>query len=148
MPDNLRSLVLEHQAFYEVRPYYVVVEERKPGLPPETRQIQGGFDVDIYGVNTNNLLEVPGSDPDYALGCGELQKLADEASLHTSDRCTIEVISFSSTAILDLRKHAVEATILIRIHHHRGLDQPFGAPEQHAFEDVVKRLADLGIARR
>ena len=148
MPDNIRSLVQEHQAFYEVRPYYVVIEERTVGLPPVTRQIQGGFDLDIYGVNTNNHLEVPGSDPDYALGCAELRKLADEASLHTSDRCALEVIPSSCTAILDLRKHAVEATIQIRIHHHRGLDQPFGPPEQRALEDVVKRLDHLGIARR
>jgi hypothetical protein len=148
MPDNIRSLVQEHQAFYEVRPYYVAIEERKLGLPPVTRLIQSGFDVDIYAVNTNNHLEVPGSDPDYALGCVELQKIADEASLHTSDRCTIELISSSFTAILDTRNHAVEAIIRIRIHHYRGLDQPFGPPEQRALQDVVKQLDDLGIARR
>jgi hypothetical protein len=148
MSENIQSLVREHQAFYEVTPYYVVVEERKWGLPPVTRQVQRGFDVDIYGVNTNNHLEVPGSDPDYALGCAELRRLAAEASLHTSDRCTLEVIPSSSTAILDLRNHAVEATIRIRIHHYRGLDQPFGPPEQRALEDLVRRLGDLGIARR
>ncbi|MGD1073879.1 MAG: hypothetical protein ABSB15_27520 [Bryobacteraceae bacterium] len=148
MSENMQSLVREHQAFYEVTPYYVVVEERKPDLPPVTRQVQRGFDVDIYGVNTNNQLEVPGSDPDYASGCAELQKLADEASLLISDRCMLEVIPSSSTAILDFRNHAVEATIRIRIHHYRGLDQPFGPPEQRALEDIVKRLGDLGIARR
>ena len=148
MLDNIRSLVQEHQAFYEVLPYYVVVEERKVALPSVTRQIQSGFDVDIYGVNTNNRLEVPGSDPDYTLGCAELQILADEASLHTGDRCTLEVIPFSSTAIVDPRNHAVEATIRIRIHHYRGLDRPFGPPEQRALEDLLKRLGDLGIARR
>jgi hypothetical protein len=148
MPGNIRSLVEAHQAFCEVSPYYVVVEERRGNLPPVTRQIQRGFDIDIYGVNTHNHLEVPGSDPDYALGCGELRKLADEASLHTSDGCAIEVIPFPSTAILDLRNHSVEATIRIRIHHYGGLDQPFGPPEQRAFEEVLKRLAGLGILRR
>jgi hypothetical protein len=113
-----------------------------------TRQVQRGFDVDIFGVNTNNRLEVPGSDPDYALGCAELHRLAEEASLQTSDLCALEVIPFSSAVILDLRNHAVEATIRIRIHHYRGLDQPFGPPEQRALEDLVKRLDDLGIARR
>jgi hypothetical protein len=148
MSENIHSLVHEHQAFYEVRPYYVVVEEREGDLPPVTHQIQGGFDIDIYGVNTNNRFEAPGPDPDYALGCAELQKLAEEASLHASDRCTVEVTPFSSTAILDFRNHAVEATIQIRIHHYRGLDQPFGPPEQRALDDVVKRLEDLGMARR
>jgi hypothetical protein len=148
MTENIRSLVREHQAFCEVSPYYVVVEERKVGLPPVTRQIQSGFDVAIYGVNTSNHLEVPGCDPDYALGCAELRKLADEASLHTSDRCAVEVIPFSSSAILDLRNHAVEASIRIRIHHYRGLDQPFGPPEQRALDEVVNRLARLGITRR
>ena len=148
MSENIRSLVQEHHAFYEVRPYYVVVEKRQGDLPLVTRKVQAGFDVDIYGVNTNNRFEVPGSDPDYALGCGELQKLADEASLHASDRCTVEMTSFSSTAILDFRNHAVEATIQIRIHHYRGLDQPFGPPEQCALEDVVERLKNLGLAHR
>lgn len=148
MPDNIHSLVEEHQAFYEVRPYYVVVEERHENLPPVTRQVQGGFDIDIYGVNTRNRFEAPGPDPDYAFGCTELQKLADEASLHSRDRCTVEMTPFASTAILDFRNHAVEATIQIRIHHYRGLDQPFGAPEQRALEEVVRRLEDMGMARR
>ena len=67
------ELAREHHAFYEVQPYYVVINE-KAGSRPATRSVRAGFDVDIYGVAPNNKLTFPGSD--YALGYAELQKAA------------------------------------------------------------------------
>ena len=86
---------------------------------------------------------------EYALGYAELQKIAERVSQHTSDSCSLEVIPFSSTAIIDSRNHGqVEAMIRIQISHERGLDQPAGPPEQRALEEVERELKTLGIAHR
>jgi hypothetical protein len=147
MSDNLRSLIKEHHPFYEVLPYYVVLEERHGSFPAMTRRVQAGFDVEIYGVNIKGELVVPGPDPHYALGHAQLQKIVEKVSHDTS--CSVEVIPFPSTAVLDSRNHAqVQGMLRIRISHCRGLDQPAGLPEQHALEEVENRLHGVGIARR
>jgi hypothetical protein len=146
MSDNLRALIKEHHAFYEVLPYYVLLEERHGSFPAITRRVQAGFDVEIYGVNIRNELALPGPDPHYALGHAELQKIAEKISHHTS--CSLEVIPFPSTAVIDSRNANVEGMLRIRISHRRGLDQPAGPPEQQALEEVENQLHGLGIARR
>jgi hypothetical protein len=147
MSYNFRSLIKEHQAFYEVLPYDVLLEERHGSFPAMTRRVQAGFDVDIYGVSVKNELTLPGPDPKYALAYSELQKLAKKLSHDTP--CSLEVIPFPSTAVIDIRNHAqVEGMLRIRISHWRGLDQPAGPPEQHALEEVENRLHGLGVARR
>ena len=149
MADNISSLVKEHQAFYEVSPDYVELEERPVGLPAKTRRVQAGFNVDVYGVRTEDNEPAMPPPHDYALGYAELQKLADRVSQHASDSCSLEVIPFSSTAIIDSRNQGkVEAMIRIQISHERGLDQPAGPAEQRALEEVEKELKSIGIAHR
>jgi hypothetical protein len=147
MADNISSLVKEHQAFYEVSPYYVELEGRPVGLPATTRRVQAGFEVDVYGVRTEDNEPAMPPPHEYALGYAELQKIAESVSRHASDSCSLEVIPFSSVAIID-REGKVEAIIRIRISHWRGLDQPAGPAEQRALEEVEKELRGLGIARR
>jgi hypothetical protein len=149
MTDTLLSLFQVHHAFYEVVPYYVVVEKRHPGVPVQTQRVQAGFEVNIYGVSIKDKLEPPGSDPHYTLAYAELQKVTQAISDRTTDKCSLELVPFHSTAVLDARDHAkVEATLRIRISHGRGLEQPSGAPEEHALEELEKQLKSLGIARR
>ena len=147
MADNISSLVKEHQAFYEVSPYYVELEGRPVGLPATTRRVQAGFEVDVYGVRTEDNEPAMPPPHEYALGYAELQKIAESVSRHASDSCSLEVIPFSSVAIID-REGKVEAIIRIRISHWRGLDQPAGPAEQRALEEVEEELRALGIARR
>ena len=86
---------------------------------------------------------------EYALGYAELQKLAQKVSQHASDSCSLEVIPFSSTAIIDSRARGqVEAMIRVQISHGRGLNQPAGLPEKRALEEVERELKSLGIAHR
>ena len=149
MADNISSLIKEHLAFYEVSPYYVLLDERPVGLPATIRTIQAGFNVDVYGVRTEDTEPAMPPPQEYALGYAELQKLAERVSHHTSDSCSLEVIPFSSVAIIDSRNHGqVEAMIRIQISHERGLDQPAGPAEQRALEEVEKELKSLGIAHR
>jgi hypothetical protein len=149
MTDNISSLVKEHLAFYEVSPYYVVLDERPVGLPATTRTVQAGFNVDVYGVRTEDTEPAMPPPQEYALAYAELNKLAERVSQHASDSCALEVIPFSSTAIIDSRNHGqVEAMIRIQISHERGLDQPAGSPEKCALEEVEKELKSLGITHR
>jgi hypothetical protein len=65
---------------------------------------------------------------------------------HTGDRCSIEVIPFPSTVILDTRrKLQPEAMVRIRITHRRGLGQPAGASEEGALKQIEEQLRGLGI---
>ncbi|HUJ50751.1 MAG TPA: hypothetical protein VLW25_11150 [Bryobacteraceae bacterium] len=149
MPDNFSTLVKEHHAFYEVSPYYVLLDERPLGLPATTRSVHAGFNVDVYGVRTeDNEPAMPPPD-EYALGYFGLQKLAENISQRASDSCSLEVIPFPSTAIIDSRNHGqVEAMIRIQISHERGLNQPAGLSEQRALREVERELKGLGIVHR
>ena len=93
-------------------------------------------------------LIMPGPDPDYTLGYSELQKTAEELSCHATDYCSLEVLEFPATVFFDLRRHAPEALLRIRISHCRGLNEPAGLPEQRALEELEKELKSLGVARR
>src|SRR5271167_3801986 len=141
MTDNISSLVQEHHAFYEVSPYYVLLDERPVGLPATTRTVQAGFNVDVYGIRTEDTEPAMPPPEEYALGYTELQKLAEKVSQHGSDSCSLKVIRFFSTAMIDSRNHGqVEAIIRIQTSHERGLNQPAGSPEQRALQEVEKEL--------
>ena len=149
MSDNFPSLVKQYHAFYEVSPYYVEFEERPVGRPAKNQRIQAGFNVDVYGVRPEDNEPAMPPPHDYALSYAELQKIAKKVTQRSSDSCSLEVIPFPSTAIIDARGHGqVEAIIRIQISHERGLDQPAGPPEQRALEEVENELKSLGIAHR
>ncbi len=148
MSDNIHTLVEEHEAFYEVLPYYVVFEQDHEGLPPVTHRVQAGFEVDVYGVNRSKHLVAPGSDPDYELGYEALKRLADNVSQKATDSCCLEVAEFPSTVIFDAKRHdSAEAILQIIISHGRGLDKPCGPAEQRALDELEKELAGIGIKR-
>ena len=148
MFETLRTVIQAHHAFYEVRLYYVLVEDANGGLSTTTRRVHAGFDVDIYGESLEKKLVLPGPDPDYTLGYAELQKVAEEVSRHATDSCSLEVLEFPATVFFDVRRHAPEALLRIRISHCRGLKEPAGLPEQRALEELEKELKSLGVARR
>lgn len=143
-PDlEVRRVIEDHQAFYEVAPYYVVFEERPPGGHPSSRRIQAGFDVDVFGIVKG---PAPVPSPEYELVYQALSRLAEAIRPHTGDGCSIEVISLASTVILDPRLHfQEEATLRIRIAHSRGLDQPAGPAEERTLQKLQDQLGTLGV---
>jgi hypothetical protein len=145
MFKDVRELVKEHQVFYEVSPYNLLIDEQAGSPPASTRTIQAGFDVDIYGVNTNDEPALPG--PDYALGYAEVRKVTTEISHRTSNSCSLEVIPFPSRIVIGAHAE-LEGMLRIRISHRRGLDQAAGPPEGQALKELENRLKDLGIPRR
>jgi hypothetical protein len=80
MSNHFASLVKEHHAFYEVLPYYLVLQESRGSFPPNIRRVQAGFDVDVYGVNIKGDMEFPEGVPDYVLGYTMLRRIAEEIS--------------------------------------------------------------------
>ena len=148
MSDNFPSLIKQYHAFYEVSPYYLVLEERPVGLPAKTRRVQAGFNVDLYGVRQEDNEPALPPPHDYAVGYAELQEIAERVSQHATDCCTLEVIPFPSTAIIDSRHRGqVEAMIRIRISHSPCSD-PAGPAEQRALDEVEKELRSRGVTRR
>ena len=60
--------------------------------------------------------------------------------------CSIEVIPFGSTIVLDTRDHLQPMPMLrIRITHNRGVHEPAGTAEQEALKAVEAQLSNLGI---
>jgi hypothetical protein len=140
---EVRRVIEDHQAFYEVAPYYVLVEERPPGGHPSSRRIQAGFDIDIFGIVKG---PAPVPSPEYELVYQAISRLAGAIRPHTSDGCSIEVIPLASTVILDPKLHfEQEATLRIRIAHSRGLDQPAGAAEERTLQELQEQLRTLGV---
>ena len=78
-----------------------------------------------------------------------MKRLAQQISRDADESCSLEVIPFSSTAVLAVGGQAkVTARIRIRVSHFRGLDQPAGEPEHRALKEIEKQLKALGVARR
>jgi len=143
MSENLREVIEQRHAFYEVVPYYVVLEEHPHGAKAARRRIQAGSDINVYGIKSS---PEPEPSPDYALVYAALHKVARTILSHTNDHCSIEVIPFPSTVILDTRRHLQAQDMLrIRITHTRGLDQPAGASEEHALKEIEEQLQVLGV---
>jgi hypothetical protein len=141
---SIRELIKRREAFYEVLPYHVVVEERLPGRAVTTRRILAGFDIDVYGDIAMSELH---SSPDRALGYAALQDIASETADQSSESCSIEVIPFESTLIIDSRrKFQPEGMLRIRITHSRGLDEPSGGSEESALRAILRQLHELGVS--
>ena len=149
MDKTFRQLIEQHHAYYEVIPYYVVLEEGHGTPAAKTHSIQAGFDVDVYGIKTSDDPALPAKSPDYALGRALLQELAKTISSHSTGGCSIEVTPFGSTEFLDTKDHSQpKAMLQVRITHSRGLDQPAGLLEKRALEEIEKELQSLGVTRR
>ncbi len=140
MSANIHELIEQHHAFYEILPYYISQEDRMRGT---TKSVQAGFDSDVYGVKPRDEHH-PG--PDYVLGYRALQELVDTTLAHVDQSCSVEIISFPSTVILDPRRLFQEEGMLrIRIMH-KNL-QPAGEPEQRALQELKQRLLDVGLSQ-
>jgi hypothetical protein len=144
--ENIHELIEQHHAFYQVLPYYIMVqimvqEERTHAT---TKRIQAGFDIDVYGIKPSHE-QHPGRD--YVLGYVALEKLVETILPHTGESCSVEVIRFPSTVVFDPKRQFQEEGMLrIRITH-KGL-QPAGKPEERALKEIKDRLHDLGLSQR
>ena len=140
MSENIHELVEQTHARYEVLPYYVIQEEPHGS----TKRIQAGFDIEVYGIKPSHE-QHPG--PGYVIGYLALENLVETILPETGEACSVEVISFPSTVILDTRAQFQEEGMLrIRVAH-KGLT-PSGEQEEHALKKIKERLHDLGLTQR
>ena len=144
MDDHIRNVVEEHHAYYEVSPYFVVIEEGHGSPAMTTRRIQAGFDVDIYGSGIEN--DPPWQAHNYEIAYSKLKQLARETALHMGESCSIEAIPFYSDIYFDNRNHfEPQAMLRIRVRHNRVEGQPLGPAEGRALAEIEKELASMGI---
>jgi hypothetical protein len=139
--QNIQEVIKQHHAFYEVQPHYTVLEKRQ-GPTGTTRRIQAGFDIDVFGIKTSPE-QKPG--PDYLLAYAALQKLVETISQHFSESCSVEVIPYGSTVIIDTKRNFQQEGMLRISITHRGLDQPAGEPEERALKEIKECLHNLGL---
>jgi len=138
--ENIHELIERTHARYEVLPYYIVQEE----LHGTTKRIQAGFDIEVYGIKPNH---VPHPGRDYVLGYVALEKLVERVLPDTGEACSVEVIPFPSTVVLNTKAQFQEEGMLrIRIAHKRL--QPSGELEERALKKIKDRLHDLGLSQR
>ena len=139
---DISAFCREHEAFYEVRAYDVVVQRREPSGAAASRKIHAGFDVDVYGTVVGGTWN---PEPvEYWFICMSIQKLL--RSVNTAGSCRIEVLPFPSSTVLDTRRQMQRLGILrIRITHGRGLEQAAGPSEQHALKEVEARLREIAV---
>ena len=143
MPGDVRQVIKFHHCYSEVSPYHIVIEQRPVGGPVSVRRVQAGFDLDIYGVKTSSE---PDPSAEYWLVYTELKNVVD-AVRHESDRsCSIEVIPFGSTIVLDTRNHLRPMAMLrIRVTRNGNILEPSGTAEIQALKALEAQLSRLGI---
>jgi hypothetical protein len=144
MSHNVREVVQQQHAVYDVSPYYILYEDRPKGATAATRRrIQAGFDIDVYVIKTSRE---PGPSPEYGLVYAALRDLVQAIMPRNGDSCIIQIIPFASTVFPDTRRQLQSRAMLrIRVTHGRGLDQPSGVPEERALKEVQQELHELGV---
>ena len=144
MAENVHEVVEQHHAFYEVQPYYTLVEEDTQGPPATTRRVQAGFDFDVFGIKTS-AEQKPGQD--YLLAYAALRKMVETILPHADKNCTVEVIPFGSTVVIDTKKQfQPEGMLRVRIAH-KGVGQA-GESEERLLKEIKERLGELGLKHR
>jgi len=155
MPGDIRALIQQHCAFYEVRPHYVVVRCRQEDGGWGSRIAQAGFDIDIYGAVTAGEWQPP---QDYRMAYASAKELIRSVAADTSESCSIEVIPFDSSVFVNNRNHTQrQARLRIRIKDRRSLRElaevsrngiDSGSLETCLLKHVEARLQELGVSSR
>jgi len=142
---EIHDLLERHHAHYEVRPYYVIWDRRPEGAPEVEKKVQAGFEVDLYAAL--DKCQVPPFDSEQALTVvNYFESLAREVESAAGNNCTVEVIPYEGSLVLDTQVHfQPEAMLQIRISHHRGLDQSEGPAEEKALKAIREALRELGV---
>jgi hypothetical protein len=141
---ELHELFEQHHVRYEVRAYYVVLDQRPESGPEVEQRVQAGFDVNLFAPLEKYRFPLYGSE-EARMVVDHCESLAQEIQSAAGHSCTVEVIP-NPTLVLDTQKHfQPEAMLQIRISHDRGLDQPAGPSEDQALKAVREALHELGV---
>jgi len=140
---DVRRVFQRHGVRYEVRPYYVLFEQRPLGAPSVSQRIQAGFDVDLFGAL--DKMEVPSPLREEAeIVFSYFEAVAREVQSQVSQGCTVEIMRYPDSLVLDSHFQP-QAMVRIRISHSRGLDQSEGPTEEQALNAIRDKLHALGL---
>jgi len=143
---DVHEVLKRHDARYEVRPCYEMFDLSPVGAPAIAQRVQSGFDIDLYGTLLEKeklpLYEIEGARTvlDY------FAKVAQDIQSRIGQHCTVDVITYSGSLVLDTgHDFRPEIMLRIRIAHTRGLDQAEGPPEEQALEAIRQVLHELEV---
>ena len=143
MPTDVRTVIEVRHVFYEVSPYYVMVDYPPVENGPAARMVMAGFDIDVFGLKASDESQ---PSVDYELLHLTLQEVRARVAPRTTDACYLEVIPYDSSFYFDAKHNFREETLLrIRIAHQRGLDRPANKAEEAALQNLEVELRQLGI---
>jgi hypothetical protein len=144
MSGNVHEIIESHHCFWKVSPFYNVSEDRPEEVAANVRGVHAGFDLDIYGVKMSSQPDPPA---DSWLVYTKLKEVIDVVRHENIHACSITVIPFGSTIVLDTNNYLQPMAMLrIRIAHTSGIHGPAGAAEQDVLKAVEAQLSKLGIA--
>jgi len=144
MSGNVRQVIEAHHCYFEVSPHYIVSEQRTVGGPVSVRRVHAGFDVDIYGVKMSREPDPPS---EYWFVYTKLKDVVDAVRHESDQSCSIEVIPYGATIVLDTKSHPQPMTLLrIRVRPKGNIDEPAGTAGQQALKALEAELSRLGIA--
>ena len=143
MSGNIREIIESHYCFCKVSPYYIGSEDRTEESAVSGRRVHAGFDLDIYGVKMSRQPDPPA---EFWLVYTKLKEVVDVVRHENNHPCSITLIPFGSTIVLDTQNYLQPMAMLrIRITHDRAAHEPACAAEQEALKAVEAQLSDLGI---
>lgn len=143
--SDIHEVLEQHHARYEVRPYYVILDQRPAGAPATEQKVQAGFDVNLYGAVEKEQLPLYRSEEGRKV-VNYFEAVAEEIQSRAGQHCTVEAIPYTDSLVLDTTQHfRPQAMLTIRISHDRGLDQPAGPSEERALAAVRETLHKLEI---
>jgi hypothetical protein len=142
---DVQQVLDRYHAFYEVRPYYMVLDEHPAGAPRIEQKVQAGFDVNLYGILQTCHFPVFHT-AEGRLVLDYFGSVAREIQSTVGHECTVELMAETDSVVRDTRRHfQPEAMLRIRISHDRGLDQSAGPPEEQALKAIRNVLHELNV---
>jgi hypothetical protein len=145
---DLHELLAGYRVWYEYRPYLVVVDQRPAGGLAVQSKVQAGFEVNLWAVLQTEQFGLDRSPKARAVR-SYFEAFAKEIQSKVGQKCTVEIMPYGDSVILDTHEHfQSEAMLQIRISHGRGLDQPAGPAEEQALTALRDRLHNLGIMQK
>ena len=141
---DVREVLKEHDARYEVHPYYVVLDQRPAGAPPVEHRVRAGFEVDLYGTLENRQLPI--HDTKAQMVVNYFEAIARDIQTKVGQDCTVDIIASPESVVLDVHDSFRPLALLrIQISHARGLEQPEGPAEEQALKSMQETLRRLDV---
>lgn len=134
---QLKDLVQRHRVCYEVWPENVGTKE---GI------VKAGFDLELDGVHAHPGNDILPGCPQCQEVYADLQRIA-EWIMPKEERPTIyEIQPFDrSIHYPPKRRLRPEVSLIVKIVHRHGFDQPVDECEQMCLKEMRKKLAELGV---